>query len=187
MDDETLIRRIARSEPEALAELYDRYGRLVYSLALAITNDAGLSEEVSQDVFLQVWRKAGSYRPEAGRVLTWLSRIARNRAIDMLRRQNVRPEGSWISLDGLESLTAERAGLEPFVLDSSSREQVRQALAALPPEQRTALALAYFRGLSQQEIAALLHQPLGTSKTRVRLALHQLRAFLAEEHSEDRR
>jgi RNA polymerase sigma-70 factor (ECF subfamily) len=181
LDDNLLIQRIAQANSGALSELYDRYSRLVYSLAVYMVADAGLAEEITQDVFLQVWRKAGSYQTDLGKVTTWLTSITRHRAIDMLRRQNVRPEGSWTGLEDALDLPGENLAVEPQVLYSAQREHIRRALAALPPEQRIAVSLAYYQGLTQQEIAERLNEPLGTVKTRIRLGMQKLRQILQPE------
>ncbi len=181
--DEALLRRIARAEPQALGELYDRYGRLVYSLAVRMVGEGGLAEEITQDVFVQVWRKAGTYRPELGRPLTWLASIARHRAIDALRRRKTRPP---VLLDGLDlddaPLKSADERTPPLQAEQAqARERVLRALANLPEEQRAALLLAYFEGLSHRELAERLDQPLGTVKTRLRLGLQKLRQLLESE------
>jgi RNA polymerase sigma-70 factor (ECF subfamily) len=181
-DDETLIRRIVQAQTEALAQLYDRYHRLVFGLALAIVGDRPTAEEITLDVFMRVWQKAATYRPEQARVSTWLSHIARHHAIDVLRRRAVRPDHGSLSLDDLPGGGA-AAGSDPHeqVELRMRRERIRAALGRLPAEQRQALALAYFGGLSQREIAETLSEPLGTIKTRLRLALLKLRELLRDE------
>ena len=165
----------------AISELYDRYGRLVFSLAIKIVGDSTVAEEITQDVFVQVWNKAGSFRPESGKVISWLSSVARYRAIDVLRRQNVRPEGHHVSLDDGLLEEDKEAAVEPAVELSIERQRTRHALQQLPPDQREALQLAYFQGLTQQQIAEVLQEPLGTIKTRIRLAMQKLRQALADE------
>ena len=168
--------------PQALSELYDRYGRLVFSLALATVGDGSTAEEITQDVFMRAWERAKQYRPDLGKASTWLASIARHRAIDQLRRQGVRPEGqsvAWADLAPQAEPTAE--GPELAVQTSIQRQRVRTAVARLPEEQRRVLALAYFQGMSQGEIAQTLGLPLGTVKTRVRLAMDKLRTTLQPE------
>jgi RNA polymerase sigma-70 factor (ECF subfamily) len=166
----------------AISELYDRYGRLVFSLAVQIVGDSAVAEEITQDVFVQVWNKADTFRSESGKVITWLSSVARYRAIDVLRRQNVRPEGHYISLeDGFAFQEDKDAHVEPAVELLIDQQRVRHALQQLPPDQRKALALAYFQGLTQQEISKVLNEPLGTIKTRIRLAMQKLRQTLADD------
>ena len=181
-DDERLISLIAQLHEQALAQLYDRYSRLVFSLALMIVDDRAAAEEITLDVFMRVWQKAASYRADRARVSTWLTYIARHHAIDVLRRRSARPDHYAASWDELKPA----AGLsEPDPQESAEvsqrRERVLAALAQLPPDQKQALALAYFGGLTQREIAATLKQPLGTIKTRLRLAMQKLRDILQDE------
>jgi RNA polymerase sigma-70 factor (ECF subfamily) len=178
-DDETLLRLIVRANEYALGEIYDRYGRLVYSLALRAVNDGAIAEEITQDVFMRVWEKADTYRVDQGKVATWLTRITRNRAIDIFRRRKIRPEGNradWAA-DGLPDLPDD-TNVETEVAGLQRRQEVQHALANLPPEQRVVLAYAYFQGYSHSEIAEILHEPLGTVKTRIRLAMQKLRQQL---------
>lgn len=178
--DEALLRQISRAETQALSELYDRYGRLVFSLAVRVVGDSETAEEITQDVFVQVWKKAQTYQPDLGRPVTWLVSIARHRAIDMLRRRRVRPSER---LDGLEEedfplKTLDEDAPEHLSELSQSRERLQRALASLPEEQRRVLLLAYFEGLSHRELAEKFSQPLGTVKTRLRLGLQKLRQQL---------
>ena len=182
LDDETLIHLITRSDSDALSALYDRYSRLIFSLSFNIVGDQAVAEEITQDVFTSVWEKAMTYRAEQSRVSTWLSSITRYRSIDILRRKGSRPEQysvSWsdvhIEIFANPETTSELAEL------SIMRKRVRAALVDLPAEQRDALALAYFKGYSHSEIAQELGEPLGTIKTRIRLAMQKLRNVLASE------
>jgi RNA polymerase sigma-70 factor, ECF subfamily len=184
IEDEILMRLIARGLPEALSELYDRYARLVYSLALSTVGDAHSAEEIVQDVFFRVWEKADTYRAEQSKVSTWISSIARNRAIDVLRKRQVRPEGRSIAWNDLTLETiAQKDGYDPEeqVEQSLEARRVRAALARLPVEQQRALALAYFLGYTQSQIAEELREPLGTVKTRIRAAMQKLRELLVDE------
>jgi RNA polymerase sigma-70 factor, ECF subfamily len=179
IDDVALMKLIAQAQPGALGDLYDRYGRLVFSLALHITGDYASAEEVTQDVFTQVWRWGSSYDPAQGRLVSWLASIARHKAIDRLRQQRVRPEGHSTSLeDDLFTRPDEDAAVEPAVELNQQRQRVRAALRQLSAEQRQCLELAYFQGMTQQEIASVLNQPLGTVKTRIRLGMIRLREML---------
>jgi RNA polymerase sigma-70 factor (ECF subfamily) len=182
LDDESLLRLIVQARPEALSELYDRYGRLVFSLAINALGDTATAEEVTQDVFLRVWQRAWQYRADQAKVSTWLASIARHRAIDQLRRQGARPDGqslAWADLSPqAEPVTA---GPHQATELSIRRQRVRAAVAQLPEEQKQVLALAYFRGYSQAEIAESLGLPLGTVKTRIRLAMDKLRDLLPAE------
>jgi len=178
-DDLVLMQRIAREDQQALGQLYDRYGRLVYGLARSMVGDEATAEEITQDAFTRVWSRAGTYLPEQGRPLTWLMRIARNRAIDELRSRSSRPQPTSISW--LEEELAD-GGADPAEQAELSRrrKEVAGAIAALPAEQRRVLALAYFQAYTQREIAGILKQPLGTVKTRLRSAMKKLRAALEE-------
>jgi RNA polymerase sigma-70 factor (ECF subfamily) len=162
--------------------LYDRYSRLVFGLALHLVGDAAGAEDVTQDVFLQVWRRVATYVPERGSVSTWLSRIARNRAIDVLRQKGVRPEGHSVGWgDNFDEELVAPGNVEASAELTLLRQGVRTALMRLPDAQRRVVVLAYFGGYSHAQIAALLNQPLGTVKTRIRLAMERLRRLLASQ------
>jgi RNA polymerase sigma-70 factor (ECF subfamily) len=184
LDDTALVRQIALARPEALSELYDRYARLVFSLALRTLGDSSSAEEVTQDVFLRIWQKAESYQENAGKVSTWLSSITRNRAIDVLRKRSVRPEGHLIDREdpffGL-SFSADGRDPEDSAGLSIEMKKVYEALNDLPPEQGQALLLAYFYGYSHSQIAEKTGEPLGTVKTRIRTGMQKLRGMLREE------
>ena len=180
-DDESLMRLIVHRQENALSELYDRYGRLVYSISVNVLGEAGAAEEVTQDVFLRVWERAVTYDAEQGKVVTWLARITRNRAIDLVRFRHLRLESSSIAWEELSSTPpVDGHNVEQTIELAQQQQRIRQAIGHLPPEQREALALAYFQGLTHQEIADRLGQPLGTVKTRVRLAMQKLKSELVE-------
>ncbi len=185
-DDQELIRRIIRGEEEALRALYARHSRLVYGLALRIVKDEPVAEEVTQDVFLRAWEKADTYQRDKAQVRTWLARIARNRSIDVLRRrsaQDARARGAW---EDMKSATLE-GQVDPSapVEAGYERERLREALAALPEEQRATLALAFFAGRTHREIAEATGEPLGTVKSRIRGAMQKLRDVLEQETDRD--
>ena len=182
LNDETLINLLARSHPHALGELYDRYSRLVFSLALNIVGDQATAEEITLDVFARIWEKADTYRPERAKVSTWLVSITRHRSIDVLRRRGSRAERhsvGWadVSPDAVPSVD----GPEETAEIAMQRQRVRAAVAQLPPDQQEVLALAYFKGYTHREIAEALGQPLGTVKTRIRLGMQKLRQVLLDE------
>ena len=183
-EDEILIRLIAQAQEAALTQLYDRYNRLVFSLALAIVNDRATAEEITLDVFMRVWQKAGTYRADQAKVSTWLTHIARHHAIDILRRRAARLDQYAVQCDDATS-SPDSAGQGPQESAEISlrRERVQAALAELPQEQKQALMLAYFGGYTHQQIADILRQPLGTIKTRIRLAMQKLREHLSDEQS----
>ena len=179
--DDELIDRIARQDADAVRVLYERYGRMVYGLAAQVTGDAAAAEEVCQDVFMRVWEKSGTYRADRGKVVTWLARITRNRAIDVLRSQRSRGIGLPQSEDEAASLPETGTEDPGDRLWQSFRErEVQEAVAALPRDQRHALALAFFKGLPHREIAEALGEPLGTIKTRIRDAMVKLRSSLGK-------
>ena len=167
--------QLQRGEAEGIESLYDRYGRLAYSLAYRVLNDASASEEVVQEAFVALWRNASSFDASRGTLRSWLLAIVRNRSIDRLRGGRSRP-----TVAPLED--AERWAEVPDAWETVSmeleRRQVREALAALPVEQRRTLELAYFGGLTQMEIAKQMEVPLGTVKGRMRIGLEKLRSFL---------
>ena len=151
-----------------MAQLYERYSPIVYSVALRVLGDAGAAEDVLQDVFIQLWKNPGLFDSSRGNLGAWLSVIARNRAIDALRKR--RPESEIA--DVIVSVQPDLAG---DAERSRAMEKVRGALGAMPSAQRSALELAYFEGLTHTEIAAKTGEPLGTVKTRIRAGLLQLR------------
>lgn len=182
LDDATLVRLVARAHADALSVLYDRYSRLVFSLASSLVGDRASAEEITLDVFIRIWEKAETYRPEQAKVSTWLTSITRHRAIDVLRRQGSRPEQhsvSWAELSA--ELMPETNDPEQATELALQQQRVRAAIAALPADQRQALALAFFNGYTHREIAEALNQPLGTVKTRIRLAMQKLRDMLLEQ------
>ncbi|MCI0549618.1 MAG: sigma-70 family RNA polymerase sigma factor [Anaerolineae bacterium] len=180
-DDTQLIRRIAQAQSDALNELYDRYNRRVFSVAAAIVGDLSVAEEITLDVFVQVWKHAGTYQPDRAKVSTWLIAITRHHAIDILRWQKSRPDTNSLNLDGMSLQDGPAHSPEENMELTMQREQVREALSQLPEEQREALVLAYFKGYTQSQISEELGQPLGTIKTRIRLAMQKLRKLLVED------
>jgi len=195
--DEVLLRKIADGDRQAFEALYDRHAAVAYSLIMRIVRDRALADDILQETFWQVWRRAGEYRGE-GRVAAWLYRIARNRSLDEVRRLQRSPVTAAESLDAwqtdaasageggrvhhplLRRLAASRhAGdvASQFTQDQR-RRHIQDALATIPPEQRTCLELAYFEGMSQQQIAEHVRLPLGTVKTRMRMGLAKLEHIL---------
>lgn len=175
LSDEALPALVARGDGAALAELYDRFGRVAYGLALRIVRDATLAEDAVQDAFLAAWRTAVSFDPGRGKTSTWLLTLVHRRAVDVVRREERR------RADPLESdptsggdSTDETAALR------EQRRAVQSALSQLPPDQRQALELAYYGGLSQSELAERLGVPVGTVKSRMFAALAKLRDLLGE-------
>ncbi len=179
-DDQELIGLISRSaerDEAALGTLYDKTGPQVYGLAFRMLNDSTMAEEVTMDVYMQVWRQAGKFDQARGNPMVWLTVLTRSRAIDRLRVGKKDREAR----EPLEEISEEQDGEHDPEQHSMYSEQgriVRQALSSLPSEQRIIIELAYFEGLSQSEIATQIGEPLGTVKTRVRLGMVKLRNLL---------
>ncbi len=173
VDDGRLIRAMARGDLSALADFYDRYAPLIFGLAARVTGNAADAEEVLQDVFIQAWSEAARYAPGRGSPRTWLLTIARSRAIDRRRRR--RDEGAG---PGGEEALDPREGPGGDLEEHERREAVRKALGLLPPEQRAAIELAYFEGLTHVQIAMQTGDPVGTVKGRLRLGMEKLRGLL---------
>ncbi|MEP6695165.1 MAG: sigma-70 family RNA polymerase sigma factor [Chloroflexota bacterium] len=179
IDDEQLIVRVARQDAKALGDLYDRHGRLVFGVLTRMLGSPESAEEVTQDAFHAVWQRASTYRAERGAVRAWVVAIARNKAIDWMRTKGKRAARE-LELDaGAELVGASQPDEE--ALTAIRDERVRAVVAELPGEQRAVLELAYWGGLSQSEIAAHTGVPLGTVKSRVRMAMVKLRDRLAQE------
>ncbi len=180
LEDPVLMAQIAHGQEAALSELYDRYCRLVMSVAYGVTHNRETAEEVTLDIFTRVWQKAGSYDATQAQVSTWLTRMTRNRAIDRLRREAVRPAKysiSWAEIT-VEPVLDDANNPEMAVQQQMEQQRVRTAIASLTDVQREALALAYFQGYSHSEIAQALNEPLGTIKGRIRGAMLKLRDLL---------
>lgn len=171
-DDAAIIGRIADGDESALALLYDRWAQAVYSLVAHLLKDADGAEDVVEETFWQAWQRASSYDPTRGTVRTWLLTIGRSRALDRLRSRKRNREDAT---DDLSRVREPHADPLQEAEGQERRQRVYSALAELPDEQRSAIELAYFRGLSQSEIAEFLGQPLGTIKTRMRLGMQKLR------------
>jgi RNA polymerase sigma-70 factor (ECF subfamily) len=172
-DERALIARLQRRDPQAMAELYDLYGRLAYSLVLRIVRDNAIAEDLVQETFLRVWNRVHSIDAERGALGPWLLAIARNRAIDYLRSSAGR-ERRAVELDETDHASLYQK-MENEILISDQARRVKAAMDKLAPNYRTVMELAYFEGLSQSEMAAHMGQPLGTIKTWVRAALQCLR------------
>jgi RNA polymerase sigma-70 factor (ECF subfamily) len=178
-EDVALIRRMCDADETALGALYDRWVRSLYSLVFHLLKDADEAEDVVEETFWQAWRKASSYEPSRGAVSTWLLTIGRRRALDRLRARGRRREESMTQLGALADVASPVPDPSQMTEGSERRSHVQAALRGLPDEQREVLELGYFEGLSQTEIAELTGQPLGTVKTRMRLAMQKLREPLS--------
>ena len=175
--DERMIELLGRGEPEGIELLYDRYGTLAYSLAFRILHDTGAAEDVVQEAFLSVWRRASTYRSQRGSLRTWVCSIVHHRALDRLRGRAGRARGD-VALEHAPIEATSISDTWDRVVESLERDEVRSALAELSVEQRETIELAYFGGYSQTEISDLMGVPLGTVKGRTRLALSKLRSTL---------
>ena len=179
LGDEELVVSVSLGNRDALGELYTRHSRAVYGLALHFLRDTNRAEELTQEVFINLWNKADKFRPERGRFLPWLLTTAHHRTIDELRRDK-RDRGAMteIARFGLSNNSTEEGPAERAERLENS-QVVREALDILPQEQQQVVILAYYNGFSHSEIAHILDQPLGTVKTRMRLAMQKLRASMA--------
>ncbi len=171
-DDRDLLLRLQRREADALTELYDRFGGMAYRLILRIVRDEGIAQDLVQETFLKAWNRAEAFDCERGAPGPWLLTIARNRAIDYLRSHS--REGATLELDENER-PALFANFPDEALHFDLARQVKRALGLLGSQQREAIELAYFEGLSQSEIAGRMGQPLGTVKTWMRRSIQQMR------------
>jgi len=178
-DDRNLAERLRKREPAVMGELYDRYGKLAYSLIYRIVRDTGVAEDLVQETFLRVWNRAQGFDAERGALGPWLLAVARNRAIDYVRSAGGKMTRGALELDAAEH-PAVFVNFEAEVLSQDRARRVRGALGRLNENQRHVIELAYFEGLSQSEMAERMGQPLGTVKTWVRTALKNLREELGE-------
>ena len=170
-DDTGLLARIQAGDQEAMSLLFDRYGTMVYSVALRVLRDSGEAEDVMQDVFIQVWKNPGSFVSGKGSLAGWLVVVARNRSIDMIRRRRPTDPVELFSLPSSTNLAREAER-------NSLLGKIRGLMSSLPDDQRKSVELAFFEGLSHSEIAEKTGDPLGTVKTRIRLALITIRKAL---------
>jgi RNA polymerase sigma-70 factor (ECF subfamily) len=182
LSDEALVALCARGDDAALAELYDRYGRVSYGLAVRILRDEGLAEDAVQEAFLAVWRSAARFVPERAKASTWILTLVHRRAVDLVRRsERRRAEPLEEVEEAADGSTEELAWLH------LERDRIQSALRQLPDQQREALELAYYGGFTQSELAERLGQPLGTIKSRMFAGLARMRDLLSEAGSEETR
>jgi RNA polymerase sigma-70 factor (ECF subfamily) len=178
-DDRNLAERLKRRDPSVMGDLYDRYGKLVFSLIYRVVRDIGVAEDLVQETFLRVWNRAQGFDAERGALGPWLLAVARNRAIDYVRSAGGKMSRGALELDAAEHPSV-FVNFEAEVLSQDRARRVRGALERLNENQRHVIELAYFEGLSQSEMAERMGQPLGTVKTWVRTALKHLRDDLSE-------
>jgi RNA polymerase sigma-70 factor, ECF subfamily len=187
LSDEILMTQIAQGRSDALEVLYDRYASTVLGIAYKVLSDRTLAEDILQETFWRVWKNAATYQAQRGTFTSWLFRIARNLAIDAYRRQNVRPQALY-SADDNKPVLEEMPDRDIDVAEQAqmllNHQQVRSALASLSRVQRQVIEMAYFYGMTRQEIAEATGEALGTIHTRARLALEKLREELNREEFE---
>ena len=182
LEDQELIHRSALGDKDALEELYTRYSTSVYSLARFMLRHEALAEEATQDIFLNIWLKSASFNPDRGKARSWIMSVAHHKVVDIIRSRRrsitMAHPTDYETLDLLPS--SQRPTDEEAELNLEG-ERIKRALTTLPEAQREVIILAYYQGLSQSEIAQKLEQPLGTVKTRVRLAMQKLRVELEQD------
>jgi RNA polymerase sigma-70 factor, ECF subfamily len=178
--DEELMSALQRGETWAMTALYDRYARLIYSLALRMLNDRSSAEEVVQEVFVKVWRRCGDFDAARGKFSSWLTGIAHHHTVDELRRRRARPTAS-VDEEALDGIADSATPPDEVAQTSYDRRRIVQALQEIPDDQRRCIELAYFEGYTQEEISERLGQTLGTVKTRIRLGMQKLKSLLVEE------
>jgi RNA polymerase sigma-70 factor (ECF subfamily) len=177
--DETLLKKISQHQQPALTELYGRYGPTLKAVIDSVVHEHAEADDVLQEIFLQIWKEASNYSPKAGKPLGWVVTIARRRAIDRLRRRQAygRARDRYSEQLDQRPPRPQRASEDPFVA-SDMRRFLLKRIKGLPPFQREAIELAFFRGLSHREIAAVTSTPLGTVKTRLELGLQKLTQWI---------
>ena len=185
LDDHQLIQRVSQVDKDALEALYVRYQTPVYSLAMFMLKQPALAEEATQDIFLNIWLKASSFNSERGQPKSWIMSVAHHKIVDVIRsRRRAIVNTDPADYETLDLLPAGGASTETLVEQSLERERIMRALETIPEPQRKVIMLAYFEGYSQSEMAEKLDQPLGTIKTRVRLAMQKLRTVLENDGNE---
>ncbi len=178
-NDADLIRRLQARDPNAMADLYDRFGRMIYALIFRIVRNSAAAEDLVQETFLRVWNRVQAFDREKGALGPWVLAVARNRAIDYLRSVDGRMAQNAFDLEKMEQ-PSQFGDFENEILNLDRVRLLKEAFEKLTPNQRIVLELAYYEGLSQSEMAARMKQPLGTVKTWVRTALKTLREQLGE-------
>jgi len=176
VDDASLLRDIQRGDRGAFAALYDRHASAAFGLAVKVTGDRGMAEEVVQDAFLALWRQAPRFDPARGQVRSWLLTIVHHRAVDAVRRRTARPERAMP--DGAEEYLAAPGRPDEQAEQALDAAAVREAVSLIPEDQRRTVEMAYFAGMTHVEIAEATGVPLGTVKSRLRIGLEKMREHL---------
>lgn len=178
LQDRDLMRRIEQQDQSALAQLYERYGRPVYSLTYRVLQNTALAEEATQDTFMKVWKQSARWDSDKGVLTSWLLTIARYTAIDRLRQEQRQTAPQMVSIDAIVAPESEEGQPEDIILRDGV--VLRHLLTQIPQEQAQVIEMGFFQGLTHTELAERLDQPLGTIKTRARLGLQKLRALWNE-------
>lgn len=181
LDDRELMIQIGDKDPAALERLYDRYEKVIYAFAFRIVQDAMAAEEVVQELFMRVWTHSERYEASQGKLTTWMFAVTRNIAVDLLRRKSVRDKGIPVETDTLYAVADELNDTAAQVEVRSEGERVREILRGLSRDQQQVIDSIYYGGMTQQEVSARYNIPLGTVKSRVRLALKQIKKSLMVE------
>jgi len=178
-DEGDLARRLRDRDPRAMGEIYERFGRLVYSIIFRVVRNSAAAEDLVQETFLRIWNRAQSFDQDRGVLGPWILTVARNRAIDYLRSTDGRIAAGSVELDSLEHPQHFRE-FEDSALTIDRSRRLKDAFDKLPPNQKMVIELAYYEGLSQTEMAERIQQPLGTVKTWIRMGLKAMREHLGE-------
>jgi RNA polymerase sigma-70 factor (ECF subfamily) len=187
LTDETLIAGVVQGDATAFETLYDRHASTVLGIVLRIIGERALAEDVLKETFWRIWQNAATYQPQRGTFTTWLFRIARNLAVDEFRRQGVRPQAAIEIEDPnpiLDRMSDPDMDVPKRAQSNAMTKEARAALRSLPPDQRQVIEMAYFHGITRQEIAEATGEPAGTIHTRARLGLQKLRQVLERESFE---
>jgi RNA polymerase sigma-70 factor, ECF subfamily len=185
LSDEALMKAISRRDPEALGELYDRYSSILKALIIRVVHDEAEAEDLLQEIFLQIWAQAKNFSSKKGKPLGWIVTLTRRRAIDRLRKR----QAYCRAKERLENTTEKQPGswvhnrIEKDICMDDMRDFLNGYIEHLPPFQKQAIELAYFKGMSQREIAVKTHTPLGTIKTRLELGLRKLTDAISDSHN----
>ena len=177
--DKVLLQLMKKRDEKSLEMLYERYSKLIYSLALRIVGAVSDAEEITQEVFLKLWENAGSYDSTKGSPFSWVMTVARRHAIDRIRSKSFRDKRNETTLDAVDNLTG-RMDVTSTVIMIEESQAIRKALNRLSSQDRVILELAYFEGLTHSEIASRLEQPLGTVKTRLRHGIMELKKIISD-------
>lgn len=179
LSDQVLLQQVAEGNREAFAELYDRHSGQLWGIAIKILQDRQQAADALQDVFIRIWKNAASFQSIRGAPLVWMCYICRNRCIDLLRARAAHPEKHGLEDETFECLKDPEADPAEEADNTLLRQKVRRAMATLPPAQQVIIDMAYCQGFSQSQIAERLELPVGTVKSRMRLAMEKLRILLA--------